>query len=114
MADPSGFGIVSGPVPGKMICIAYFGKTGPAATPFGTLGGYLCVASPVYRAGSQYAGGTKNTCTGQFSYTLQDLIDAQASVGVPGTVVHVALWFRDPPNADGFGLSNGLRFTVLP
>jgi hypothetical protein len=52
-------------------------------------------------------------CNGNYVFTWQDLINASPIV-VPGAVIHAEIWARDPANADGYLLSNGLQFAVCP
>jgi hypothetical protein len=59
------------------------------------------------------SGGTKGNCDGQFAYTLQDLID-KSPIVFAGAILNAEIWARDPANADGFLLSDGLEFTVCP
>ena len=114
VAFPVWFTISSGNLPGGNVGIAYFGVSGPDAAPFGTQGGFLCAAAPLFRSISTLGGGAPGVCNGSFSFTLQDLISQHAGVVTAGATVHTGLWFRDPPSPDGFGLSNGLSFTVCP
>jgi len=113
-SNPTGFTVSSGPIPGKVFGLAYLGTNGAAALPLGTQGGFVCVAAPIFRAAAKQSSGTLGTCTGVIDYTLQELSAAHAPAGVPGTTVHTAIWFRDPPSPDTFALSDGLRFVVLP
>jgi hypothetical protein len=98
-------------VPGGSFGICFFGDNGPASTPFGTLGGQICVQGPFYRSAPKQGGGSVGTCDGNYSFTLQDLINASPIV-VPGAVIHAKIWARDSANPDGFLLSNGLELTV--
>ncbi len=114
LSSAGSFAIATGPIPGASVGIAYFGVSGPAAQPFGTQGGLLCVGTPLFRSGSKSGGGTSGACDGALSFTLLDLVVAQPALIQPAASVHVALWFRDPPSADGFALSSGLWFTACP
>ncbi len=114
LANPDGFSITSGSVPGGgNVGICIFGKNGRASIPFGTLGGQVCVQPPFFRSGPKASGGTPGTCNGTFKYTLQDLIDASPII-VEGLSINAEVWGRDAPNPDGFLLSNGLQFTICP
>lgn len=113
MANPIGFTITSGSVPGGKIGICFFGKNGPANLPFGILGGSICVQPPFVRSSPKKGGGTNGVCNGNYSFTLQDLISASTIV-VAGAAINAEVWARDPANPDGFLLSNGLEFVVCP
>jgi Beta-propeller repeat len=113
LSNPTGFTITSGSVPGGKVGICFFGKNGPANIPFGTLGGSICVQPPFVRSSAKQGGGTNGVCNGNYSFTLQDLINASTIV-VAGAAINAELWARDPANPDGFLLSNGLEFVVCP
>ncbi len=113
LSNPSSFTITSGSVPGGNLGICFFGNSGAASIPFGTLGGQICVKPPVFRSSVKSSGATQGACNGAFTFTLQDLIDA-APIVVAGAVINVEIWARDPANPDGFLLSNGLELTVCP
>jgi DNA-binding beta-propeller fold protein YncE len=114
LSNPSAFLIRSGSVPGGGgAAIAYFGLDGPAAIPFGTQGGVLCVQSPVHRSSPLFGTGTLGACDGSFVVTLADLLVPNPNTIQAGTTVHAALWFRDTASPDGFGLSNGAWFQVV-
>jgi len=112
-SDPSGFTLSSGAIPGGNLGLGVFSTNGPASFPLGTLGGKACFLPPLFRTGAQSGGGTKGVCNGALTLTLQDLIEA-APVVVPGAVVQLEFWARDPENADGFLLSNAVQFAVCP
>ena len=42
-----------------------------------------------------------------------DLMTAPSGTAASATL-HAQIWARDPANADGFLLSNGIEFTVCP
>ncbi len=110
--QPSGFTISSGSVPGGgNVGICFFGDDGPLSLPFGSLGGQLCVKPPIFRSGPKVSGGSPGVCNGALLFTLQDLIDASPIV-VGGAQIQAEIWARDPPNPDGFLLSNALKVTV--
>ncbi len=114
LGKPSTFTISSGSVPGgNNFGICLFGANGPAAVPFGTLGGQLCVQSPIFRTGPKSSGGSAGQCNGAYAFTLADLVAASPIVA-PGVTLHAEFWARDPQNPDGFLLSNGLQFAVCP
>ncbi len=115
VANPGGFTISSGAVPGGNLGIMYFSNTGQSAIPFGTHGGFICAAPPVFRSGSKASGGTTGACNGNYAFTLQDLMSSAPQLVVPGDALTAGIWFRDPPNTpDGYGLSNGIQFNVCP
>lgn len=112
LANPGGFAIAAGAVPGEVLGICFFGENGAAAVPFGSSGGFVCVQGPVFRAAPKSSGGVSGSCSGVLAFTLADLI-AASTIVEDGNTIHAELWFRDPPNLpDGFGLSNAIRFTV--
>ncbi len=114
VANPSGFTITSGSVPGgNNVGICFFGDNGAASIPFGTLGGFVCVQPPFYRSGAKTSGGSQGTCNGNFGFALLDLINASPIV-LAGATIHAEIWARDPANPDGFLLSDGLAITVCP
>ena len=113
LGAPSGFTISTGAVPGGNLGLAFFGNSGPASTPFGTLGGQICVAGPIFRSAPKPSGGGAGQCDGLYTFTLQDLANASPLV-TPGAALNVQVWARDPANADGFLLSDALAFTVCP
>jgi uncharacterized delta-60 repeat protein len=113
LGSPNGFTISSGNVPGGNLGICFFGDNGPAGTPFGTLGGQVCVQGPFFRSAPKPSGGNTGVCDGNYSFTLQDLINASPII-TSGATIHAEIWARDPANPDGFLLSNGLQFSVCP
>ncbi len=115
LSNPAAFTLFSGAVPGANLGIMYFSNAGQAAIPFGTHGGFICAAAPVNRTGSKPSGGSSGTCSGNYGFTLQDLIASNPGIVVAGATLNAGIWFRDPLNApDGFGLSNGIQFGVCP
>jgi YVTN family beta-propeller protein len=113
ISAPGGFSVLSGSVPGGNLGIAYFNDQGPASIPFGTQGGFLC-AVPGFRTPPKAGGGNAGACNGLYAFTLADLIAAGPGAIAAGNTVNLGMWFRDPPSADSFGLSNGIAFTPLP
>ncbi len=79
-------------------------------------GGTLCVGGSIRRTPVQFSFGLGNgNCSGRLQMSL-DSAFLQTSGLQPGDEVYAQWWFRDPfyfPN-DPVGLSDGLRFTVLP
>ena len=112
-ANPTGSTISSGAAPGSNIGICFFGNHERASIPFGTLGGQVCFQERVFRSKPKLSVGTKGNCGGQFTFTLQDLID-QSPIVFAETVLNAEIWARDPTNADGYLLSDGLTFAVCP
>ena len=90
-----------------------FGSSGKDNTPYGTLGGQLCVTSPTLRTAPKTSGGDQGQCNGSSAFTLADLI-AAAPVATSGATITAQAWARDPANADGFLLSDGLEVVVRP
>ena len=85
----------------------------PRATPF--LGGYLCVEPPLVRTPVQSSGGNPppDDCSGQFSFHVSTpYMNAQGIA--PGDQIYCQYWYRDPAQAMGTGLTDGLAFRVLP
>jgi hypothetical protein len=111
VSKPLSFRISSSNIPGGNTGLCFFGDNGPASTPFGTLGGQVCVQGPLFRTAPKSGGGFTGECDGSFAFTLQDLIDASPII-VPGAVIHAEIWARDYASPDGFLLSNGLELTV--
>jgi hypothetical protein len=115
LSNAGSFLIHSGRVPGGAgAAYVYFGSAGAAAIPFGTQGGVLCVQPPVHRSSPVLGSGTVGVCNGSYALTLADLAAPNPNAIHAGTTVHAALWFRDPASPDGFGLSNGVWFQVVP
>lgn len=84
-------------------------------TPFG--GGYLLVGSPIVRTAAQPTGGSTsgNDCTGTMDFHFSHQYMAERNL-LPGTTIHGQFLHRDQgfeaPN--NLGLSNAVRFTILP
>src|SRR5688572_16242043 len=117
LGNPAGFVITSGSVPGgNRIGVLYFSDQARAATPMGTQGGLLCVATPppyVLTAPTK-SGGTAGVCNGSLSSSLQAMLAANSSIVVVGKTLRAAFLFRDPGSPDTFGLSNAIEFSVCP
>ncbi len=101
------------PAPGGNVGILIAGSNGPASIPFGTLGGAICVQPPFWRLPPKPGGGSPAFCNGLYQYTLADIAAATPLV-VAGLELFAQIWSRDPPNADGFALSDAVRFFVCP
>lgn len=80
-------------------------------------GGVQCVASPVLRTPLQSSGGNPppDDCSGSYSFDFNLWIQSGLDpLLVPGVEVFAQYWMRDPADPVGSGLSDGLRFTILP
>lgn len=83
-----------------------------AAIPF--FGGTLCIGGTLNRTAVRASGGLfPGTCSGGFAEPI-DSTFLQAQGLQPGDEVFAQWWFRDPGLSIPVGLSNALRFTVLP
>jgi hypothetical protein len=69
-----------------------------ASTPF--MGGTLWVSPPITRHGVQFLDGSGYV---SYSYAVE--------AGMVGTTEYFQLWYRDPPDPQGVGLSNALEIT---
>jgi hypothetical protein len=111
--QPADFRLSALAVPGGNLGLCLFGTNGAASTPFGTLGGQLCVQAPFFRTGPKPSGGAAGQCNGAYAFTLADLAVASPIVA-PGALLHAQVWARDPANPDGFLLSDGLEIALCP
>jgi Tol biopolymer transport system component len=114
VSAPAAFSVASGSIPGGGLGVAYFSVDGSMSVPFGSQGGATCVRPPRYLSGPHSSGGTKGQCDGQLTFTLEELMTAVPGVIQSGGSVNLAFWFRDPPTADHFDLSDALWFQVCP
>lgn len=96
---------------------ALFWSATPSSTPFG--GGTLCLTAPPLvafpRADSGGNPGTASDCSGAYSTSVtQAWMNANGLV--PGTEVFMQYLSRDPgfAGAAGIGLSDAMRFSILP
>ncbi len=113
LANPAGFSVTTSAVESHQNGLTYFGTSGPNNAAF--QGGVLCVLAPLHRMPVKFSGGG-GVCQGALSYTLAEM-QANGTGGaliVPGAVLNLQTWFRDPPAASTTGLSNGLQFLVCP
>jgi hypothetical protein len=115
----SGFTIQTTGIEGERNGFVFHGVNGPAATPWGPGStSYSCVASPVQRSRTQYAGGMSGQCDGVFALDWNNYIATHpGALGQPfggGEIVWAQVWFRDPPAPRTTNLSNGLMFQVCP
>lgn len=83
-----------------------------ATVPF--FGGTLCLGGSLVRTPATFSAGFgPMDCSGRLGFDA-DAAFLQAAGLASGEEVFAQWWFRDPGSAEGVGLSNGLRFTVLP
>lgn len=99
--------------PGGGLAIAIVGVHGQASIPAGTQGGLVCVQPPFLRTPPKVGGGSPQLCNALYEFSLADFVGASPEV-VVGNYVHAQVWARDPASADGFALSDALRFVVCP
>ena len=117
LGNPAGFVISSGNVPGgNRIGLLYFSDQARAATPMGSQGGLICVATPPAYAMTvpTKSGGTAGACNGSLSSSLQAMLAANSTIVVIGKTLRAAFLFRDPGSTDTFALSNAIEFSVCP
>ena len=84
----------------------------PDATPFA--GGTRCVSPPQVRTAHIFGGGSvPPSCDGALDFHATQ---AYMSAGgwSAGTTIYTQYYFRDPLDAFGIGLTDGLQFTVCP
>jgi hypothetical protein len=106
------FSIRAGNVVSQSLGMLVYGFQ-PAAALFG--GGTLCI-SGLHRVGTAFSGGASGppNCTGYLQYDFgHELTTGLQGVWI-GTNVYAQFWYRDAASADGFGLTDGLHFTVGP
>ncbi|MDB2575768.1 N-acetylmuramoyl-L-alanine amidase [Planctomycetota bacterium] len=80
------------------------------------LGGFLCVGGPLMRTPVQFSNGLgPGNCSGRLELQM-DSGFLNASGMLPGDEIFCQWWYRDPGllPAAPIGLSDGLKFTVLP
>jgi len=107
--NPDGFTMDAAPAPGGRLGIFFWGRTGPAAVAFN--GGTLCVQPPLHRAMPRISSGTPGVCDGAFTLSLGEVAESDPIFTV-GVQLYVQAWFRDPGDAAGSALSDGLTFIV--
>ncbi len=77
-------------------------------------GGTLCVGGSLVRTPVTFSAGFgPMDCSGRLSFDA-DAAFLQASGLAAGEEMFAQWWFRDPGSPEGIGLSDGVRFTVLP
>ena len=86
-----------------------------ANTPF--FGGTLCIAPPIVRTPPMQSGGNAGVedCSGAYAFSFSQAYAASQFLS-PGATVFAQFWSRDPgfPAPENVGLTNGVRFTLLP
>ncbi len=112
--QPVPFEIGASQVKNKSIGILFYGF-GAQLAPF--LGGYVCVAAPIWRTSPQNSGGSASgtDCSGAFGFDFNAHAQSGVDPGlVPGSVPHAQYWSRDVQAAFGSSLSNAVRFALCP
>jgi hypothetical protein len=89
---------------------------GEGATEFPFSGGTFCVDVFLSRTPFQFSGGGPGqNCTGTLQIDFNQIIQGSGYPGlVPGKVIAAQYLYRDPPDPDGVGLSDAVRFTICP
>lgn len=80
-------------------------------------GGWLCVQAPTRRTGLLDSGGNPGAddCSGNYAFDFNEHIRVAGDTSlVPGAVVHVQFWSRDPGASANTNRSDALRFTIAP
>lgn len=80
------------------------------------LGGFLCVGGPLTRTPVQFSFGLgPGNCSGRLALPMDSAFLTSAGM-LPGDEIFCQWWYRDPGllPAAPVGLSDGLKFTVLP
>ena len=96
----------------QQLAFAFWGTSGPAANPFG--GGVRCVQNPVTRIPVWTGGsGTSGDCSGTALVPFDSTYLAAKGLA-PGQTVYAQLWYVDPADPDGVGLTDAACFDVLP
>jgi len=88
---------------------------GPNPNQFPFQDGFLCVQGPLTRTPVRQAKALSSgaTCDGWYSFEVtHDFM--QAAGFVPGQTLYFQWWMRDPGDAYGTGLSDGIQFEVGP
>jgi hypothetical protein len=108
-----GFTISTFPVPGASVGIYFYSTTGTNNVPF--QGGTLCLSGTVLRTPGQFSGGAFGVCNGGYGFDFNTFaLNSSDPALVAGQIVFLQTWFRDPPASFGSGLSNALKFELLP
>ena len=93
----------------------FFHGFGTISVPF--FNGTLCVLPPLSRTSIQFSGGNPppDDCSGSYSYHFTQA--RMAALGLnPGDFLYGQFWSRDTAHVDGtgVGLTNAIRFPILP
>jgi hypothetical protein len=113
-SDPTPFLIEGSSMLNQSFGLVLYALT-PANTPFN--GGTLCLGAPLKRTLVQATGGNPppNDCTGTLSLDFNARIQSGVDPAlVAGQGVYAQVYFRDPPDAFGVGLTDALAFTICP
>ncbi len=112
----SGFAVSTAPVPGTSVGLYFYGKSGHLGAGFPVFqGGYLCMSGAILRTPGQVSGGTTGVCDGAYGIDFNALVAGGSDPTlVAGQLVYLQTWFRDPPASFGSGLSDALKFELLP
>ncbi len=112
----SGFVVTASNLLNQVSGVLFYGKTGPAATPF--QGAFFCAQPPVTRTLGQNSGGDPPpiaNCSGTFGLDFNAWIAGGSDPALtPGQEVWAQYWSRDPllPPPDKTNLSDALAFVV--
>ena len=89
-------------------------STGGDRAPFH--GGHLCVRAPFRRGGTAHSGAGSGAadCSGVLEGDLGPFLRASTSTWQPGQRVFAQFYYRDFQSAAGVGLTNGVRFELVP
>ncbi len=94
--------------------IFFWGLTS-TAVPFG--GGTLCVGPPLIRTPLLDSGGNTSisNCSGTYAFHFSQAYMVSKALSA-GTLVYCQFWSRDPllPPPNNIGLTDAIRFTVIP
>ena len=105
----NGFTISATQVEEGQFGLFFYSATGAQDVPF--LGGRMCLQPPHLRTLVQNAGSAGSPpCAGILSLDL-NATGISAAIG-EGNQGWIQAWFRDPPDADGIGLTDAVQFTV--
>jgi hypothetical protein len=87
----------------------------PTEVPFN--GGSLCLDTTIRRTPAQFSGGNPppNDCSGTFSFHFSNAFFGAQGI-VAGNEISAQYFYRDGahPDGTGYGMTNAVRFPVLP
>jgi hypothetical protein len=114
LSGPDDFVLRCDGVLSRVVGVAFWSRSPRAAL---LLGGTMCVGPPRGFLGAVHSGGSTSgqDCMGSLELPFSQ--DLMASQGLqPGETACVQFFYRDPTHRDGTGagLSDGVRFSVLP